>query len=177
MRGGSDDISNLVSLLPEEHLFAHKLRYKAYNDRVDMLAVRFIVNKLANSGYIERTVKMSITKHIKNTYSWIRQHSYTFRTAIGWHTEEGIRRISEARKGKMPVKNSVTGEKIGMADVNHPKVLSGEWVHHTKGRKWTEKERANARKMDGKNNFNYKHFVTVDFLLDLLYNNKKTRHR
>ena len=33
----------------------------------------------------------------------------------------------------MCVKDSVTGEFIGDVSTSHPKVISGEWVHHTKG--------------------------------------------
>lgn len=53
--GGTDDDDNLVNLLPEEHYFAHLLRWKAYNSRKDFLAVRFIVNGIENKKeYIER---------------------------------------------------------------------------------------------------------------------------
>jgi len=45
----------------------------------------------------------------------------------------GNKSISKARTGKMPVVDAVTREKIGSVSINHPKVLSGEWVHHSKG--------------------------------------------
>jgi hypothetical protein len=37
------------------------------------------------------------------------------------------------KKGKMIVKNLITGETIGLVETNHPKVLSGEWVHNSFG--------------------------------------------
>ena len=46
--------------------------------------------------------------------------------------------ISAERKGKMPVKDVQTGEMIGSVSIKHPKVLSGEWVHHSKDKKLTD---------------------------------------
>ena len=34
----------------------------------------------------------------------------------------------------MPVKDSKSGIIIGSFNKNHPKILSGEWVHHSKGK-------------------------------------------
>ena len=136
--GGTDKEENLVELLPEEHIFVHQLRYKAYNKRGDMLAVRFILNGLkgVKNEDIERAKKSNIlNKKILQGYAWIKQHSYNFRKKVGWHTKEGLKKISKSSKGKIIVKDVKTGELIGKVDVNHPKVLSGEWVHHTKG--WT----------------------------------------
>jgi hypothetical protein len=50
----------------------------------------------------------------------------------------GIESLSKARTGKMPVVDSVTREVIGSIPVDHPKVLSGEWCHHSKGRPGTK---------------------------------------
>ncbi|NDE11305.1 MAG: HNH endonuclease, partial [Chitinophagia bacterium] len=49
--GGNDNVLNLAEMLPEEHYMAHLLRYKAYNDRNDFLAIRFMVN-----GYINKKI-------------------------------------------------------------------------------------------------------------------------
>ena len=130
--GGSNDVSNLVALLPEEHLFAHKLRYKAFNEKVDFIAVRFIINGLySNKRY--KDIPNIIANKINNAYAWMKQNSADFRHEHGWQTEDGRMRIANARKNTFPVKCNITGEIIGSFDKNHPKIVSGEWVHHSKG--------------------------------------------
>ena len=52
----------------------------------------------------------------------------------------------------MSVVDAVTREKIGSVPVNHPKVISGEWVHHSKGRKG----KAPKEDSSGSNNNNYR---------------------
>ena len=170
--GGSDDIDNMILLLPEEHLFAHKIRYKAYNLRQDMLAVRFILNGLANRGHIDKTTSLRLTQHIKKQYAWIRSSSAEFRLNHGWQTESGVKRISNARKNTMPVKDAITGEMIGSVDVNHPKVISREWVHHSTGRKISKEHRLKLKSQKANKNNNYKSFATCDFLLIFLHNHK-----
>lgn len=134
---GKDARNNLVRLLPEEHLFIHQLRYKAFDDRNDMLAVRFCLNGYSSKKYRGEF----ISKQILSGYAWIRSESARFRKEHGWQTEDGRKRISEARKGMMPVVNAITRESIGAVSVEHPKVLSGEWVHHSKGRVMPQAER------------------------------------
>jgi hypothetical protein len=131
--GGSDDKDNIIEVLPEEHLFLHQLRYKLFGERVDMLAVRFMLNGFVNKSHLSETVKKPLSKSILKGYGWIKQQSSNFREKHGWQTTEGRNRISESRKGKMPVVDVYTGEIIGSVYINHPKVLAGEWVHHSKG--------------------------------------------
>jgi len=132
--GGDNSYDNMVYLLPEEHLFIHKLRYKAFGNREDMLAVRYMINgfnNVSNSKEISNCDRL--TKEIRSSVSFIKQNSTSFRLKHGWQTEDGRNRISEYRKGKIPIKSVETGEMLGEADMSHPKVLSGEWVHHSKG--------------------------------------------
>ena len=42
--------------------------------------------------------------------------------------------ISNARKNTMAVVDSKTGVMIGSVSCDYPKVLSGEWGHHSKGK-------------------------------------------
>jgi hypothetical protein len=131
--GGTDDPTNLVVLLPEEHLFIHALRYKAFNTPQDFIAVRLIINGM-NTNSRFGVVPDNVNKKILSTYAWMKQNSATFRYEHGWQTEDGRRRISEARKNTMPVKCAITGEMVGTVPTNHPKVISGDWVHHSKGK-------------------------------------------
>jgi hypothetical protein len=150
--GGTDCVSNLVELLPEEHIFIHMLRYRIYNMREDMLAVRFMLN-----GYSSRKSfnKKTLNKKIRTGYAWIRSNSARFRIENGWQSEEGKRKISESRKGKMPVMDSLTGEKIGSVSTEHENVVSGKWVHVTKGRKFSTQEKNNISKRHKVNNPNH----------------------
>jgi hypothetical protein len=129
--GGNDDPENIVVMLPEEHYMAHLLRYKAYKDRNDFLAIRFMIN-----GYIyKKKLNDKISLKLKNKLvASFKQNIAMFRKENTWHTEEGIKNISESRKGTMPVKDVDTDEIIGCVSVNHPNVISGKWVHHTKGK-------------------------------------------
>lgn len=139
--GGKDIRSNYVILLPEEHIIAHKIRWKAYQQRGDMLSVRFCLNGFHNKGIApikEARNSLSLSKTILRGYIWLKQNSYDFRIKHGWQTPEGVESIRKHRMGKMPVKDSITGEMIGSVPVDHDNVKSGKWVHHSKGNKIPE---------------------------------------
>lgn len=137
--GGSDIKENLIEVLPEEHIFIHMLRYKIFRKRQDALAVRFMLNGLSFHNHRKKN-KTFLSKKIRMGYAWLKTHSHFLRKTEGWHSEEGVKNISEARKGTMPAKDAQTGVMIGSVDVNHPNVISGKWVHHSKGRKQSKKE-------------------------------------
>lgn len=50
-------------------------------------------------------------------------------------TAEHAAKISAKAMGKVIVKDAVTGETIGKVPVDHAKIISGEWVAQSKGRK------------------------------------------
>ena len=134
--GGKDEEDNLINLLPEEHLFMHKLRFKAFNNREDMLAVRLMLNGFSNTANNNKELAVCerLTKQIKKDYAWIKQNSFNFRKEHGWQTEEGRRKISESRKGTFPAKDKITGEIIGSVHKDHPNIKNGIWVHHSTGK-------------------------------------------
>lgn len=138
--GGLDDEKNLIELLPEEHIFIHMLRYKIFNKREDILAVRFMLNGFDSSNPFKGAFKAALNKKIRMGYAWIRTHAQMLRKTEGWQTKDGAKRISDARKGTMPARDTETGKIIGSVPVNHPNVISGKWVHHSKGRKQSQKE-------------------------------------
>lgn len=167
--GGSDDPENLIELLPEEHYWVHLIRYKAFDSRNDFLAVRYIINGL-NSRNI-KIVENNVS--IKTKIGRFKHYIQSFRKRHGWHTEEGIKSISDARKNTMVVRDRDTGELVGAVNVDHENVLSGKWVHHTKGYvtliniETGKKERVKSGSYDkskykvitnfqGKNNSNYR---------------------
>jgi hypothetical protein len=134
--GGTDNKENLVELLPEEHYMAHLIRWKAYNTRNDFLAVRFIVNGYnTNSKNKFLYESDECIKNIRQKCAHYKQHIYNFKQTNGWQSEDGKKRISVARKNKIPAIDISTGLSIGSVDKNHPNILSGKWVHHSKGKK------------------------------------------
>lgn len=160
--GGNDDPDNLVIVLPEEHLFLHKLRFKIYGCREDMLAVRFILNGLSTKSHLEDSRKsMKLTKSILQGYAYIKANSSEFRKKYGWQTVDGRKRISKYRTGLIPVKNSLTGEIIGEASIIDPRVVSGEWVHTSKGRKMSPSE-LEKRKFNSRGENNPRHLGVSD---------------
>jgi hypothetical protein len=57
----------------------------------------------------------------------------TFRKSHEWQTEDGRRRISEARKDMIPVVCSITREPMGSVHRDDPRIKSGELMHHSRG--------------------------------------------
>ena len=49
--------------------------------------------------------------------------------------------VSQTNRGKMPVKNKITGEIIGSVDINHPNIISGEWVSINLGKTASDETR------------------------------------
>lgn len=152
--GGVDELYNLVETLPEEHLFLHMLRYKIFRKREDALAVRFMLNGICSREAFVKN-KLILNKKIRSGYCWLRTHAQFLRKTEGWHSPEGIERIRESRRGKMPARDILTGGLVGQVELTHPNVLSGRWVHHSKGRKQSREEiEAKIPLLIGQNNPN-----------------------
>jgi len=139
--GDPDSPENIVFLTFQEHLLAHYYLYEIYKDtRYEYSAgsaLQFFFVKA--TGNHKRQLNLSeVDKSFLNEMEHLRLL--------------GNESISKARKGKMPVVDAVTREKIGSVSINHPKVISGEWVHHSKGKKQTWKHRS----MKGSMNTNFK---------------------
>lgn len=138
--GNPNDPSNLVLLTFSEHLMAHYYLYEVYKD--------------TRYGYSAGSALQFF--FVKATGNHKRQKDLSeidrqFLTEMEHLRLLGIKAISKARTGKMPVVDAVTREKKGSVSVNHPKVLSGEWVHHSKG-----VPRKTRRDMRGSKNNNFK---------------------
>lgn len=132
--GGNDESSNLVRMLPEEHYLAHLLRFRAYGDRSDFVAVRCIRNGVVNPNKhkIDSGILLSKCSFLKRI-GLFKQHVVNFRKQHGWHTEDGLKRISESRRGMVLCIDSVTGESVGVVSNDDPNVLSGRYVHFRTG--------------------------------------------
>lgn len=67
---GGNGFENLVSLLPEEHFLAHLMRYKAYGQREDMLACRFIMNGIIGKNIpIPSKITSKIVAKLNRVYT------------------------------------------------------------------------------------------------------------
>lgn len=138
--GNPDGPENLVLLTFSEHLMAHYYLYEIYKGtRYEYSAgsaLQFFFVKATGSHGRQRNLSEVDEKFLKEM-----EHLRLL----------GNESISKARTGKMPVVDAVTREKMGSVSVNHPKILSGEWIHHSKG-----VPGKSARDMSGSKNTNFK---------------------
>lgn len=138
--GDPDSSENIVLLKFSEHLMAHYYLYEIYKGtRYEYSAgsaLQFFFVKA--TGNHKRQINLT---EVDQQFLKEMEHLRLL----------GNKSISDARSGKMPVVHAVTREKIGSVPVDHPKVLSGEWVHHSKGIPGKS-----GRDMSGSKNINFK---------------------
>ena len=128
--GGKNSSDNLVELLFEEHVFIHLLRYKIFNHKEDFYAVRLLVQ---TKNQIPNKITKFLKQPLKHYGRW-KHFIHNERLKNGYFTDETRKRISEARKGTFPMVCAKTGKMMGQFTKDHPKYISGEWVHHQKGK-------------------------------------------
>lgn len=158
--GGYDTADNLVNLLPEEHIFVHYLRWKAFKNHIDLCAVNFMISGFDNVKN-NCITKVQMNKIIRQDFS---RKRIAFGKFISKHNK-GHPAISAARKGKMPVKDANTGIIIGSVPTNDPRVISGEWIHHSTGRKMTaEQRKVRSILSSGAGNPNYYKISNKEYL-------------
>jgi hypothetical protein len=141
LSGDPNHPDNLVLLTFQEHLMCHYYLYEMHKDSKYGYqagsALQFFFTKAGNGH--KRQINLSeVDQEFLNSMAHLR--------------ELGISSISKARKGKMPVVDVVTKKSMGSVPVDHPKVLSGEWVHHSKGKPGHNKR----KRQDGSHNNNFK---------------------
>lgn len=126
LHGNPNDKTNKVNLTPREHFICHVLLVKILKGtRYELSAasaLQFFFTKVIN--------KHPRSKHNLPVSLWYEKCR-----------QIGLTAISKARRGKMPVKDAITGVMIGSIETDHPKVLSGEWVHHSRGKTLSEDEK------------------------------------
>ena len=164
--GNPNDKKNLVLLTEREHIVAHillakSLTGKRYWAQAASALVWFYTKVCGEHSRQKNRIAGSMRKYER-------------------YRSLGLVGISAARKGKMPVVDVITREIIGSVLVDHPKVLAGDWVHHSKGkftyvnittgekifcfiddiRLKTHNWKAAHSDITGKNNPNFKEFNT-----------------
>ena len=142
--GNPDSEENLILLTFSEHLMAHYYLYEIYKgSRYEYSAgsaLQFFFVKA--TGNHKRQINLS---EVDEKFLKEMEHLRLL----------GNECISKARTGMMPVVDAITREKQGSVSINHPKVLSGEWIHHSKGvPSNTKPEKRKCQK--GQSNNNYK---------------------
>ena len=144
--GNPEIPENITYLTAREHFIAHVLLYMIYKHD------KTFANPMAKSLMLffktvktDQTHGIILNNNIKNSrlYEQMRQIS---------SAEQ-----SKVMKGKINVKDAITGEMIGLVSNKHENVINGTWVHHTKGRKNSESELQMRREMGkGSKNNNFK---------------------
>ncbi len=144
---GSNDNDNIVRLTAREHFIAHALLVKIYptSKKITNAFIGMSRNKTGNR-YINASMYEYLKKYWRDTHSGVNHHMYQ-----QTHSSKAKAKISEAKKGTMPVKDNAGN--IFCVDINDPRVISGELVHHSKGRKMlsTELERHRSLRTGFKN--------------------------
>lgn len=124
---GEDNPSDTVVVLPEEHYIFHLLRYCIHKTRCDFIACKFMRNGFIAKSHIRHGTflnKLGCHKH------FIRK----FRSETGWQTQDGVDRIRRSRLKQFPGRCTKTGKVLkGNYSKDHPDVISGKVVHHSKG--------------------------------------------
>lgn len=146
--GDPNHPDNLVLLTFQEHLMCHYYLYEIHKDSRHGYqagtALQFFFIR-AGGNHMRQINLSEVDQEFLNSMAHLR--------------ELGISSISRARKGKMPAVDAVTREKMGSVPVDHPKVLSGEWIHHSKGKLGHR----NGKRQDGAHNNNYKGITQQQF--------------
>lgn len=120
--GDGENPNNISFLTPREHFLAHILLCKIWSN------TKWYHRCRASLGFFFN--KKEDSKHIRKKHFHPGDSKKYEKYEIQYRKS-----ISIERKGKMPVKDVNTQEMIGSVEVDHPKVLSGEWVHHSKGKR------------------------------------------
>lgn len=139
LQGDPNDPKNLVLLTEREHIIVHVLLAKALS------GIRYWAQAAGAVAFFLTTV---IGEHPRQ-----KQRLVGVSRKYAKYRQLGLAGISNARSGMMPAVDSVTGESVGSVSTDHPKVLSGEWQHHCKGKKISNTHREKiARATTGENN-------------------------
>jgi hypothetical protein len=121
--GDGNHIANITLLTPREHFVAHLLLCKIWSNTKWYHRCRSSLLLFFNSNAISQHPRL-----VKGNFNPGASRKYDI------YRRESISSISELRRGTMPVKDSKTGVMIGSVSVDHPNVLSGVWVHHSRGK-------------------------------------------
>lgn len=124
-KGDGEHIGNITFLTPREHFIAHLILCKIWKNTKWEYRCYLSLKMFLNSGQVNKSRSVFENSSRKYEYYKIKANAA----------------ISTGKSGTMPAKDSKTGERLGIVKTDHPKVISGEWVHITKGIKKTKEQR------------------------------------
>jgi len=133
--GDGEHVGNMTYLTPREHFIAHLLLCKIWKGtkweyRCFTSCKMFLIGGETNEY---RDVFKQNSRMIEK---------YKIKVNAG---------LSKGKIGTMPAKNAITGERLGIVEMDHPKVIRGEWVHITKDIVKTKEQRKKYSKPGLKN--------------------------
>jgi len=123
--GDGENVGNITYLTPREHFIAHLILCKIWKNTKWEYRCYLSLKMFLNGGQLNNT--RSVFGHSSRKYEYYKIKSN--------------KAISKGKSNTMPAKDVNTGERLGIVKTDHPKVISGEWVHITKGIKKTEEKR------------------------------------
>lgn len=123
--GGSNDKSNLVELLPEEHLVAHLLLSKINPTHRGLI---YSANILVYGYNANSTSKKIIKKHSNKTYGWIRRKQSSLTKGVTYIEKYGSveKAKEEAKKRGLSISKSQYHSNGGLKGLNNPNAK--EWI-------------------------------------------------
>jgi len=141
--GDPDDKVNLVLLTAREHILSHILLFKIHDGKrygyQHGAALNFFFSKVMN----KHTRSINFRGSNSRFYEYCR--------------EVGAKSMSNINKGKINVRHALTGVYYGRMLCSDPRVISGEYVHHSKGSTFSESRKQEySEKYKGSGNSNYK---------------------
>ncbi|MFA5490882.1 MAG: NUMOD3 domain-containing DNA-binding protein [Candidimonas sp.] len=157
---GTNDKDNLIILTPREHFIAHALLHKMYphNRRLLNAIMAMRMNKTKNRYFVNSRlyqllkIKWVISNSGENHHLWNKTHS-----------DEAKKKISQSRKGKIVVKDS-DGNTFSVSK-DDKRYLNGELVHHSTGKKLSDKEIEILKKrMGGDKNHKYSGYTDDEII-------------
>jgi len=132
--GDPDAASNVVTLTPREHLLAHLLLARIYRGtKYEYGCIGSLVLMLNTSSVQKGRAEFSNFIGKGRAYANVQ--------------EKWSKKVSKQFKGTIVAKEASTGTIIGHVPLDHPYVVSGKWVHHTKGNKLKEAHREKLSKV------------------------------
>lgn len=154
--GDPDCPNNIVYMPPRDHLVAHLLLARIYK------GTRFEYGCIAS---LIMMLNISAIQHGRLAVKDFFARSRTYeQLKCRWN-----KKVSDRFKGTIVAKDMNTGQIIGHVKTNHPKIISGEWAHHSKGTRLSNDHREKISKTTrGLSNGNSHGYTDNDLLLSYI---------
>lgn len=147
--GDGESLGNITYLTPREHFIAHLLLCKIWKNTKWEYRCYCSLKMFVNGGIINK--KRSVFEYSSRKYDYYKKIAND--------------KLSKGKSGTIPAKDAITDERVGIVSVEHPNVISGKWVHITKGiKKSKEQKFKQSLRSKGLSNANSKY--TDDQLIE-----------